>query len=324
MKNMKRIRSVHLWIFILTSIQLSLFSGFNASCQNREGNYFIDAKTPKGLREMFRYTGDSVSFLSCHRGGPERQLPENCTATFNNTLKHTYALLEIDPRYTKDSIIIVHHDRDLPRTTNGKGKVSDFTYNELKDLRLKDLEGKVTEYKIQTLPEMLEWAKGKAVLVLDRKDVPIETRIKMVEDYNAEACAIVMAYTFEEAQLGYRLNKNILMQVFINSPEKVEEFDKTGVPWENIVAFVGHSMPDDPAVFHLIHQKGSLCIVGTSRNLDRDLLSEGNNEDLKEKYLEIFRAGADILETDTPVPLSKLIKNRLSSETYISKFHQSQ
>jgi hypothetical protein len=64
--------------------------------------------------------------------------------------------------------------------------------------------------------------------------------------------------------------------------------------------------------------------VGTSRNLDRELLSEGNSEKLKEKYLEIFRAGADILETDTPVPLSKLIKNRLASETYISKFLQSQ
>ena len=320
---MKCSRSLHLVIFVLTSIQLCLFSWINVSGQNRAGNYYIDAKTPEGLREMFHYTGDSVSFLSCHRGGPERQLPENSTATFNNTLKHTYAILEIDPRYTKDSIIIVHHDRDLSRTTNGKGNVSDFTYSELKELRLKDLEGKITKYKIQTLPEMLQWAKGKAILVLDRKDVPIEARIKMVEDYKAEAWAIVMAYSFEEAKLGYRLNNNILMQVFINSPEKVEEFDRTGIPWENIVAFVGHNMPDDPSLFHLIHQKGSLCIVGTSRNLDLDLTSEGNNERLKEKYLEMYRAGADILETDKPVPLSKLIENRLSSETYISKFLQS-
>ena len=43
----------------------------------------------------------------------------------------------------------------------------------------------------QTLPEMLEWAKGKAILVLDRKDIPIEARIRMVEDHKAEACAIV-------------------------------------------------------------------------------------------------------------------------------------
>ena len=321
---MRSIRNFYSVICILIFTQASLFSWFNVSSQHRQGNYYIDARTPEGLREMFRYTGDSVSFLSCHRGGPEKNLSENCIATFNNTLKHTYAIIEIDPRYTKDSIIIVHHDPTLSRTTNGKGSVSDFTYNELKELRLKDLEGKITDYNIQTLAEMLEWAKGKTILVLDKKDVPIEARIKMVEDYDAEAYAIVMAYTFDEAQIGYRLNKNILMQVFINSPEKVQEFDKTGVPWENIVAFVGHNMPDDPSLFKLIHQKGALCIVGTSRNLDPLLLSGGNGKDISEQYMKIYRAGADILETDIPVPLSKLIKNRLSSETYISKFLSSQ
>ena len=146
----------------------------------------------------------------------------------------------------------------------------------------------------------------------------------MVEEYNAEAYVIVMAYTFEEAKIAYQLNKNILMQVFINSPEKVLEFDKTGVPWENIVAFVGHNMPDDTSVFNLIHQKGALCIVGTSRNLDQELLAGGNIEQLTEQYLEIYRAGADILETDSPVPVSKMIANRLSSKTFISKHLQSQ
>lgn len=321
---MKSIKNPQLVIFIFIIMQLCLDSRISVLGQNRQGNYHFDVKTPEGLREIFHYTGDSISFLSCHRGGPENNLPENCIATFENTLSQTYAMIEIDPRYTKDSVVIVHHDRTLQRTTTGNGRVTDYSYNEIRGLRLKDLQGKETNHKIQTLAEILEWARGKCILVLDKKDVPIEARIKMVEEYDAEAYAIVMAYTFEEAKIAYQLNKDIFLQVFINSPEKVFEFDKTGVPWENIVAFVGHQMPDDPSVFNLIHQKRTLCIVGTSRNLDQELLAGGNIERLTEQYQDIYRAGADILETDIPVPVSKMIANRLSSETFISKHLKTQ
>jgi glycerophosphoryl diester phosphodiesterase len=57
---------------------------------------------PQSLRELFRYTGESLYFVSAHRGGPQQKFPENCIATFENTLQHTFAIMEIDPRYTKD------------------------------------------------------------------------------------------------------------------------------------------------------------------------------------------------------------------------------
>jgi len=76
----------------------------------------------------------------------------------------------------------------------------------------------------------------------------------MVEECDAEANAIVMAYTYEEAKIGYELNNNIMMQVFINSPEKVIEFDQTGIPWKNVVVFVSHKMPENTSIFDLIHQ----------------------------------------------------------------------
>lgn len=217
--------------------------------------------------------------------------------------------MEVDPRYTKDSVIIVHHDPTLQRTTTGEGKVSDFTYRELKKLRLRDMQGKPTRYKLQTLKEMLEWARGKTILVLDKKDVPIGERIRMVEECNAEAYVIVMAYSFDEARQGYNLNKDILMQVFINHPDKVAEFEKTGVPWENIVAFVSHQMPADSSVFNLINQKGALSILGTSRNLDREWITGKVTDirDLQPGYNDLFIKGVDILETDIPVEVSKVV-----------------
>ncbi len=276
--------------------------------------YYIDPGTPEGLREIFRYKNDLTPFLSAHRGGPESHLPENHTVAFDNTLRHTYSIMEIDPRYTKDSVIIVLHDSDLRRTTTGTGKVSDFTYEELQKLELRNMKGNPTPYKIQTLKEVFEWAKGKTILVLDKKDVPIEERIKIVEECKAEAYAIVMAYSFEEAKLGYRLNKDIMMQVFIRTPEAVEEFDRTGVPWENVVVFVGHQAPENKSVFDLIHQKGALCIVGTSRNFDLEFL-QGNVSDineLKSDYNSLIQMGVDFLETDIPVEICKVMFNDIS------------
>src|SRR4051812_35763827 len=98
----------------------------------------IDAQTAAGLQSLFQRTAEPLPFVSAHRGGPQAGFPENCIPTFENTLRHTFSILEIDPRYAKDGAIVVHHDPTLERTTTGKGRVVDFTLTELKQLRLKD------------------------------------------------------------------------------------------------------------------------------------------------------------------------------------------
>lgn len=306
---MKNNRYYRLILFTSISVTILLLTGITISCQAQGKNHYIDAGTSKGMHKLFEYTGDSIFFLSSHRGGPESNFPENCIETFENTLNHTYSIMECDPRYTKDSMIILHHDLTLDRTTTGHGKVSDFTLEELKALKLKDMRGNETSYKIPTLDYALEWAKGKTILVLDKKDVPIEERIKKITEHKAEANSIVMAYSFDEAKRCYHLNKNIMIQIFINSSKKIQEFEKVGVPWKNVVVFVGHAEPADPALFDMIHQKGALCILGTSRNIDKKF-TEGEvsqMEDLRDDYNALFRKGVDIIETDIPVSLSPIL-----------------
>jgi glycerophosphoryl diester phosphodiesterase len=293
-------------IQIITLSGVCIFLNSPGYAQNSENNP-IQFNTFEELQQFLSYPGDSRFLLSCHRGGPENNLPENCIATFENTITHTRAILEVDPRYTKDSVIVLLHDPTLDRTTTGNGNISDFTFDELKQINLKNLDGNVTSYKIPTLNETLQWARGKAILLLDKKNVPIEKRLEIVKQNKANAYVILMAYSFEEAKMCYHLDKKIMMQVFINSSASVLEFDKTGVPWRNIVAFVGHQKPENPEIIDMIHQRGALCIMGTSRNLDL-LYSKGkekNTEALKNDYLALFKMGVDIIETDIPVSLSK-------------------
>lgn len=271
----------------------------------------IPVNTPQELQAFFRYTADKEPLVSAHRGGARPGFPENCIETFENTLKHIPAILEVDPRYTKDSVIVLMHDATLERTTNGQGKVSDYTLEELKKFRLEDTEGQLTPYRIPTLDEALEWAKGKTVLILDRKDVPIEARIKKIEEQHAQAHAMIMAYSYEEARQCYRLNPDIMMEVFIPDTGKAAEFKQTGVPWSNIVAFVTHDrpVPADSAVFNLLHRKRAMCIVGSSRTIDHHYLKGKitGEAELNAQYKSLLEKGADIIEADLAIEAGRAI-----------------
>jgi len=218
-------------------------------------------------------------------------------------------MLEIDPRYTKDHVLVLNHDPTLERTTNGTGRVADRTLEELKQLRLKDLDGNLTEHRITTLDEALEWARGKALLSLDNKDVPVEDLVAEIHEHRAEACALLIVYNDRDIQRVHALNGNIMMEVMVGNRQRVEAFDKTGVPWRNVIAFIGHEAPRDAGLCELIHTKGARCMAGTSRNIDRRFL-EGqvaSMELLEPDYRALLKRGVGVIETDIPRQVGPLL-----------------
>jgi len=232
--------------------------------------------------------------------------------------------MEIDLRYTKDGAIVVHHDTKLDRTTTGKGRVVELTLQELKELRLKGTEGLVTEFQIPTLDEVFRWARGKTILVLDQKDVPVEVCVRKVKEHRAEAYVMLIVYSFKEAQKCYEMNKNIMMEVMIPNRERFYKFDETGIPWSNIIAFVGHTPPRDKGLLQMIHAKGTCCMVGTSRNLDREFMINrvSGTKLIEQQYRALLQLGADVIETDLPRELGKLLYSESAIPATKSQFFQ--
>src|SRR5262245_64399554 len=191
---------------------LCLAAGVSGAQKKHATLHTFQIRSPRDLRELLSYNATRVPLVSAHRGGARKGFPENCIATFKNTLRHTHALLEVDPRYTKDGAIVLMHDATLNRTTTGEGNVADHTLAELKALRLKDPEGNITDYRIPTLDEALAWAKGKTMLVLDQKNVPMEARVKKIQEHHAQASALVIAYSFEDAKRWYALAQNVMQE----------------------------------------------------------------------------------------------------------------
>ena len=271
--------------------------------------HIIDAGSPQGLIDLFKPTADRLPIISAHRGGAAKDYPENCIATFEYTLRHTFAIMEVDPRYTKDGKIVLHHDATLDRTTTGKGKVADHTLAELKQLRLKDAHGNVTEHTIPTLDEAIAWARGKTVLVLDQKDVPAKDRLKVVMEHKAQAWVMLIVYSFNDAKACYETDNNIMMEVMIPSREKAEQFEKLGVPWKNVIAFVGHTPPAEKDLCKWLRAKGASTMTGTSRNLDKPIL-EGKVKDidaLTTKYQALLDMGVDVIEADAAREVSVML-----------------
>lgn len=110
-----------------------------------------------------------------------KNAPENSLMSIQHAIDMGVDIIEIDIRQTKDGEFILMHDRTLERTTNGKGKVTDFSWDELKHLHLKQGAGRVkqgkewvatplTEHRIAHLRDALLLAKGKVLINFDKAD----------------------------------------------------------------------------------------------------------------------------------------------------------
>ncbi|RMH71927.1 MAG: glycerophosphodiester phosphodiesterase [Gemmatimonadetes bacterium] len=249
------------------------------------------------LQAFLRYNPDQP-LISAHRGGPEPGYPENCIETFEHTLTYAPCLLEIDVRLSRDSVLVLMHDDTLDRTTTGTGIISDYTLAELKALYLKDNEGNVTEYRIPTFAEALEWACGKTVLQVDvKQDVPPEMIVKAIQQHQAETCAVVITYDLESALTYHRLHPHLLLSTSIRSERDLQQLQRAGIPPDHLMAFVGVSSAD-PRLYQMLHEYGIRPIQGTMGDLDKRAESEGIHV-----YQRLLEAGASVLATDN-VPLA--------------------
>ena len=281
----------------------------------KEGFHTIQLSTVEEARDFYTWSADRIPMVSAHRGGPYPGFPENSLEAFANVLSYTPAIIELDVAMTKDSVLVLMHDDDLDRTTNGKGLVIESTYAEIQALFLEDMEGNLTEFKVPTLKEALIWTKGKALLTVDvKRSVPFEKIIEEIRETGSEAHAAVISYTFPAAKKLHRLAPELMLSVTIRNEEEIKLFEETRIPWTRVIAFTGIS--ERPLELNqALHQKGVFTILGVLGNLDKSAEARGDKI-----YIGFVQRGADILATDRPIEaaavLQTLVPSRSSKSTY--------
>ncbi|MEW6659898.1 MAG: glycerophosphodiester phosphodiesterase family protein [Thermodesulfobacteriota bacterium] len=97
-----------------------------------------------------------------HRGAAAEE-PENTLRGFNRGLEVGVAGMELDVQLTKDGRLAVIHDQTVDRTTNGRGRVRDFTLAALQKLDAGKGE------RIPELAEVVDLVQGRACLLVELK-----------------------------------------------------------------------------------------------------------------------------------------------------------
>lgn len=263
------------------------------SLQAQTTEHRIAFKSVNELQEFLRYSKKSLPLVSAHRGAPMPGFPENCTATFQNTIQYNPAIIETDIALSKDSVLVMMHDDKLDRTTTGTGLIGNYTYKELQEFYLEDPQGKATPYKIETLDQVLQWGKGKVIFNLDvKKGVPMQKIIDAVRRNQAEAYSVIITYNANQAAEVARLAPDLMLSVSARGKEDVERMEALGVKAEKMIAFVGTSAPK-PEVYSYLHSRKIACIVGTMGNIDKSAATNG-----EALYYQLVSNGATILSSD--------------------------
>ena len=268
------------------------------------GTLFAQQPVPP-LTDAFRYAADKPCYVSAHRGGRFLpNLPENALETFVFTHHQTpRAFIECDVAETKDKTLVLMHDASLDRTTTLSGKLTSYTWDEIKDARLKDDFGKVTPYHIPLFNKVLKWAKKEGIILqVDiKRGVSFSNVIHTLEKYEMEEQVIIITYNLQDAQKAYKLNHDLLIAVTIRNTEEWERFKNANIPYKNIIAFTG-TKDKSAEIFTILHKNNISCIFGSLGNIDKKAEKKGIAV-----YWELIEKGVDVFATDRPAAVQQAI-----------------
>jgi glycerophosphoryl diester phosphodiesterase len=109
--------------------------------------------------------------IAAHRG-LWRSAPENSMPAITKAIGAGAHIVEIDVKRTKDGVLVLMHDDSVDRTTNGTGNVSDLTFAQIEQLRLREgLGGQstaITTERVPTLEAALLATRNKSMINLDK------------------------------------------------------------------------------------------------------------------------------------------------------------
>ncbi|MGN0091996.1 MAG: glycerophosphodiester phosphodiesterase family protein [Alistipes sp.] len=119
------------------------------------------------LRELRNPESEYVIVIS-HRGD-WRNYPENSLEAIESAINMGVDIVEMDIHRTADGVLVLCHDKTINRTTNGKGKISEITYDSIRRCCLRSEHGvKMPKYHMPTLAEALDLCRNRVMINIDK------------------------------------------------------------------------------------------------------------------------------------------------------------
>ena len=234
-----------------------------------------------------------------HRGD-HVDVPENTLAAYEKAIQHGADFTEIDLRTTKDGELVIMHDATVDRMTNGKGKIKDLTYKEIKKLKVTDKNKPgLKEYSIPSFKEALDICKDKIGIYLDFKDADPAKVYPLIK------------------QAGMQRK----MVVYLNKEEQYDQWRKAA-PEMPLMSSPPDSAKENLSLLHFLEQKMISVMDGSPGDYNDDMLltAAKNNVaiwlDVQSKdegpatWGPVLQKGIKGLQTDHPEKLIQYLEQK--------------
>jgi len=215
------------------------------------------------LHILMHETPGQRSYAIAHRGA-RGLAPENTLAGVQAALSHNATHIEVDVQRSKDGALVIIHDTEVNRTTNGTGKVGDLSWEQLALLDAGVyFSSSFAGERIPTLDAVLESIAGRTVtLVVEAKNPELYPGI---ERQIAEALKQIPS----QPVIVVSFNHNWLRQFHQLAPDiplgriSVWAYDTPSLPQNRVTSVFWLSVIIDPTLVRRIHRAGDQVVVWT-------------------------------------------------------------
>ncbi len=121
-------------------------------------------KTRKWLFDM----EDTNIKIASHRGKFSSSVIENTSLAFLAAIGEGADMVEMDLDLTRDGILVGHHDKTMKRFFFVDREISDYTWQEIRQMSLYNYVGEVNVTGLETFEDILKSLKDKTILALDK------------------------------------------------------------------------------------------------------------------------------------------------------------
>lgn len=174
-----------------------------------------------------------------HRGLADLA-PENTITGLDSAIANKMLFTEIDVRRTNDGVVILMHDKNLDRTTNGSGDIKDTDYSVIKELNIThDFIHISNQLRVPTLDSVLNYIMNEDInLIIELKDPQqypgIENQvINLIEKYDLTRRVVVASFDQQSLKQIACINSDIKIGLltFFKTKTELKKLEFIGLHW---------------------------------------------------------------------------------------------
>lgn len=260
----------------------------------------LGQRNVKEIKKDFLNPASNTVLVASHRAA-HNHFPENSLPAIKEAIRLGVDILEIDVKVTTDGIPVLMHDGTINRTTTGKGKLEEMSFEQLNQYFLVE-KGVATNHKIPTLEEALLLAKDHILVDLDLKTDKLGPILDVIQKTKTQD--IVLFFDDDYASLSFFENKNKDFMIMPRA-NSMAEADSAIALFKPEVVHIDFSFYTPEVVSTIKKHKARVWI--NALGVADAAIRAGKEE---EALSQLLKNGANVIQTDEPERLLKLLKEK--------------